>query len=51
MRPKSTLLDLPSTHDVVNHLHNEFVRWMGKLETEIKVLNIHHSDRIVLTHL
>jgi len=42
MRPKSTLLDLPSTHDVVNHLHNEFVHWMGKLEAEIKVLNILH---------
>ena len=31
------LQDLPSTHKVVNHLHNEFVSWMGKLEAEIKV--------------
>ena len=40
MQPKSILLDLPSTHDIVTHLHNEFVCWMGKLEVEIKVHSI-----------
>ena len=43
MQPKSILLDLPSTHDVVNHLHNEFVRWVCRLEVEIKVVNIFHG--------
>ena len=43
MRPKSTLSDLPSTHDVVSHLHNEFVRWMGELEAEINVVNNFHG--------
>jgi len=33
------LSDLPTTHDVVGHLHNEFVRWMGELEAEINVVN------------
>jgi len=43
MRPKSTLLDLPSTHDVVNHLHNEFVRWLSELQAEIKVVSTVHG--------
>ena len=38
MQPKSVSLDLPSSHDVMTHLHNEVVRWVGKLEAEIKVL-------------
>ena len=40
MRPKSILLDLPSTHDIVTHLHNEFVCWIGKPKVAIKVLSI-----------
>jgi len=43
MRPKSMLSDLPSTHDVVTHLHNEFVHWMGELEAEIDIVNIFHG--------
>jgi len=38
MQPKSVSLDLLSSHDVMTHLHNEFVCWVGKLEAEIKVL-------------
>ena len=43
MWPTSILLDLPSTHDVSTHLHNEFVSWMGNLKAEIKVLNGFHG--------
>jgi hypothetical protein len=39
MRPKSTSLDLPTAHDVANHLHNEFVSWLGKLKADIKVIS------------
>ena len=38
MWPKSVSLDLLSSHDVMTHLHNKFIHWMGKLEAEIKVL-------------
>ncbi|KIK00943.1 hypothetical protein K443DRAFT_36310, partial [Laccaria amethystina LaAM-08-1] len=37
MRPKSRLHDLPTTHDIVNHLHNEFVRWLAQLKEDIDV--------------
>ncbi|KAF8958256.1 hypothetical protein BDZ97DRAFT_1668770, partial [Flammula alnicola] len=39
MRPKSTTSDLPSSHDVKVHLHNEFVKHMKKLKEEIIVSN------------
>ena len=37
MRPKSTTADLPSTHDVKVHLHNEFVKYMKDLKESIIV--------------
>jgi hypothetical protein len=37
MRPKSTLQDLPTTRDVGNHLHNEFVKWLARLKDDIEV--------------
>ncbi|KAF8232058.1 hypothetical protein L208DRAFT_1064199, partial [Tricholoma matsutake] len=37
MRPKSISLNLPTTHDVVKHLHNEFVRWIDRLKQDIEV--------------
>ncbi|KAF8232230.1 hypothetical protein L208DRAFT_1273067, partial [Tricholoma matsutake] len=37
MRPKSILQDLPTTHDVTSHLHNEFVKWLTQLKNDIKV--------------
>jgi len=36
------LSDLPSMHDVVIQLHNEFICWMGELEADINVLEIFH---------
>jgi hypothetical protein len=42
MQPKLMLLDLPSAHNIIKHLHNEFVCWMGELEVEIKVLSTIH---------
>ena len=32
-----TQKDLPSTHNVVVHIHNEFVAWLKKLKGEILV--------------
>jgi hypothetical protein len=37
MRPKSTTLDLPSSHDVKVYIHNEFVKHMAELKQEITV--------------
>ena len=37
MRPKSTKHDLPTTHDILNHLHNKFVQWLEDTSTEIEV--------------
>jgi len=37
MRPKAALRDLPTTHDVVTHLHNEFVDWVAQLTKDIEV--------------
>ncbi|RDB23358.1 putative AC transposase [Hypsizygus marmoreus] len=35
MRPKTTKADLPSTHNVVVHLHNQFVEWLKQLKADI----------------
>lgn len=43
MRPKSTTLDLPSSHDVKTLLHNEFVKHMAKLKEEIMVSSFNKS--------
>ena len=37
MRPKTSQNDLPSTHDLVVYIHNEFVAWMKKLKDEMLV--------------
>ncbi len=39
MRPRTTRKDLPSTHDVVVHIHNEFVSWLKKLKSDIIISN------------
>ena len=39
MRPKTTRKDLPSRHDIKVYIHNEFVRWLNTLKTEILVSN------------
>lgn len=38
MRPKTTKADVPTTHDVMSHLHNEFVGWLQELKADIEVL-------------
>jgi hypothetical protein len=38
MRPKTTNADVPTTHDVMSHLHNEFVGWLQELKADIEVL-------------
>lgn len=40
MRPKTTDADLPTTHDILNHLHNEFVKWLQQLKTDIEVIRV-----------
>jgi hypothetical protein len=40
MRPKSTTLDLPSSHDVKICIHNEFVKHMAQLKADITVSHI-----------
>jgi len=60
MRPKSMLQDLPTTYDVTNHLHNEFVKWLAQLKDDIDVrayiqvcqgslrlTNFHYRQRLV----
>ena len=37
MCPKSNLEDLPTTCDIINHLHNEFVKWLTQLKDDIQV--------------
>jgi hypothetical protein len=37
MRPKTVVADLPTTHDVTVHLHNEYVDWIAQLGADIKV--------------
>jgi hypothetical protein len=38
MRPKTTKADVPTTHDVMSHLHNECVGWLHELKADIGVL-------------
>lgn len=49
MRPKSTTSDLPSSHDVKVHLHNEFVKYMKGLKEEITVRKLSIIIRLGLT--
>jgi hypothetical protein len=37
MRPKSTLKDLPTTHDVKKYIHNRFVDRLEELKQDILV--------------
>ena len=37
MRPRSTRHDLPTTHDVLNNLHNKFVQWLQDMSADIEV--------------
>jgi hypothetical protein len=39
MRPTTMGKDLPSTHNVVVYIHNEFVAWLKKLKNDILVSN------------
>ncbi|KAI0278183.1 hypothetical protein BC826DRAFT_927201, partial [Russula brevipes] len=37
MRPKTLLADLPTTSDIMAHLHNEFVIQIRQLKADIEV--------------
>jgi hypothetical protein len=51
MRPKTTKADVPTTHDVMSHLHNEFVEWLLKLKADIEVLeSITLKTRLLTFH-
>jgi len=47
MRPKARLQDLPTTHNIVNHLHNEFVRWLAQLKEDIDVYIFKYPTKAV----
>jgi hypothetical protein len=49
MRPKTTNADVPTTHDVMRHLHNEFVGWLHELKADIEVLETIASKIRLLT--
>ena len=37
MKPKAVRNDMPSTHDVTTYIHNEFVKWLKELKSDILV--------------
>jgi hypothetical protein len=37
MWPKSTKLDMPTTHNILNHLYNKFIQWLQDISTAIEV--------------
>ncbi|KAF8222795.1 hypothetical protein L208DRAFT_1320558, partial [Tricholoma matsutake] len=51
MRPKSILLNLPTTYDVIKHLHNEFIRWIDQLKQDIEVCSLHSKSCMYLSLL
>jgi len=52
MRPKTTKADVPTTCDVMSHLHNEFVRWLQELKADIEVLEIiTRKVRLLIVHI
>ncbi|KAH9012213.1 hypothetical protein EDB83DRAFT_2202540, partial [Lactarius deliciosus] len=36
MRPKTTKQDLPTTYDIMNHLHNKFNEWLRNMSADIE---------------
>jgi len=38
MRPKTTKADVPTTDNVMSHLHNKCVGWLQELKADIEVL-------------
>jgi len=39
MRPKAKIVDLPSTHNVMKYIHNQFIGWLKDLKKDITVSN------------
>ena len=37
MKPKAVRSDMPSTHDVTTYIHNQFVKWLKELKSDILV--------------
>ena len=37
MKPKAVHSDVPSARDVGKHIHNEFVKWLNQLKSDIMV--------------
>ncbi len=40
MRPKSTSVDLPSTHDVSTYIYNAFNKFLDELKGQMQVIII-----------
>jgi hypothetical protein len=53
MRPKTILADLPSVYDVKVYIRNAFIKQMGQLSSDIKVIialyGLIHMRYLVLT--
>jgi hypothetical protein len=47
MRPKTTKADVPTTHDVMSHLHNEFVGWLQEMKADIEEFRVNHLEDII----
>ncbi|KAF8222901.1 hypothetical protein L208DRAFT_1319775 [Tricholoma matsutake] len=37
MRPKSTTKDIPSTHNIMTYIHNQFVERLQELKSDILI--------------
>jgi hypothetical protein len=45
------MADLPTTHDIISHLHNEFIRWLEEMTADIEVLEpIASKTRLLTLH-
>jgi hypothetical protein len=52
MRPKTTKADVPTTCDIMSHLHNKFVGWLQELKADIEVLEIiTWKVRLLIVHI
>lgn len=50
MWPQATNYDLPSTHKVVDYIHNQFVKQLEELKAQITVCHSENPNSQILTH-
>ena len=47
MRPKAVHQDVPTTHQVTMYIHNEFVKWLNDLKSDILVSFIQNTEKTI----